>query len=136
MAFVLDSSVAMSWCFEDETTPYTERVLELLTHSQAVAPAVWPIEISNVLLVAEHRGRITTARSTRFLRLLEDLPISIDSSMSQLSPSGPLELGRAYNLSAYDASYLELAMREQMPLATLDVHLREAAAKSGVELVK
>lgn len=135
MAFVVDASVSMAWCFEQETTPYTEAVLDRLIDHGAVVPAIWPLEVTNILLVGERRQRITQAQTAQFIQRLQSLPITVDTEAIS-GASGPvLALGRAQGLSAYDASYLELAMRQGLPLATQDTRLGEAAARVGVPLV-
>lgn len=135
MAFVVDASVTMSWCFADEATPYTEAVLTRLDGESAIVPTIWPLEVANVLLVAERRGRLTKAQTARLTAILRAMPISIDHT-DVLVVLGPvLALGREHHLSAYDASYLELAMREGLPLATQDERLRTAASRAGAALV-
>jgi len=132
MPIVVDTSVTMAWCFEDEATDKTDSVLDLLRDDEAVVPALWQLEVTNVLLVAERRGRITEAQSTRFLDLLTQLRIRID--MSQTNLNALLATGRRHQLSAYDATYLLLAERIAAPLATLDGNLIAAARTAGVEL--
>jgi predicted nucleic acid-binding protein len=132
MPIVVDTSVTMAWCFEDEATDKTDSVLDLLRDDEAVVPALWQLEVTNVLLVAERRGRITEAQSTRFLDLLTQLRIRID--MSQTNVNALLATGRRHQLSAYDATYLLLAERIAAPLATLDGNLIAAARTAGVEL--
>ena len=132
--FVVDCSVTMAWCFEDECDEYADSVLSSLTSAEACVPSVWSLEVANVLLVAERRDRISIADSARFVNLLADLPIVVDLD-DHLRFHGPvLELGRRTGLSAYDGSYLDLAMRLGIPLATRDEALRTAAAANGVEL--
>jgi predicted nucleic acid-binding protein len=133
MPFVLDASVAMAWCFEDEASPLSERVLDLLIADRAVVPDLWTQEVANVLLVAERRGRLSEADAARFAQLLVQLPIEVDSSPSHLATL--LALGREHRLSAYDASYLSLAQRRGLALATLDATLAAAARQSGVALI-
>ncbi len=133
--FVLDASVAMAWCFEDETTPYTEAVLRRLTSAGAVAAAIWPYEVANVLLGAERRGRITQSQSMRFLELLRALPISVDEHGFAHAWGDVLALGRAHRLTAYDAAYLELAARTDLPLASQDEQLVEVCRAVGVVTV-
>lgn len=130
--FVLDCSVAMAWCFEDECDSFADAALEALVESEAWVPSIWPLEVANVLLVAERRGRLAPADSARFLELLGGLPIVVDASGPRAVHGPVLELGRRTGLSAYDASYLELAMRLGAPLATRDDRLRAAAAANGV----
>src|SRR5664279_5028102 len=132
MPIVVDTSVTMAWCFEDEATHGTDSVLDRLRDDEAVVPALWQLEVTNVLLVAERRERITEAQSARFLDLLLQLPIQVD--MSQTDPKAVLAIGRRHRLSAYDAAYLLLAERTDAPLATLDRRLSAAAKAAGVEL--
>jgi predicted nucleic acid-binding protein len=132
--FVLDASVVMAWCFEDEVSLYADAVLDSLSNHAAIAPAVWPLEISNVLVVAERRGRINKAGSARFITLITQLPITIELESSQRVFSEIMALAREHALSSYDASYLDLAMRLGLPLATQDTRLRNAAQSAGVLL--
>ena len=134
-SFVLDASVTMSWFFEDEATPTSMAILDALRTSQALVPSLWPLEVANVLLVAEKCGRTSEARSSRFVTLLNSLPIAVDPATADQALAATLHLGRQFGLSSYDASYLELAMREGCLLATLDEKLRSAAKKSGVPLM-
>ena len=130
--FVLDCSVAMTWCFGDETNPYSEAVLQDLADAGAVVPSIWLLEMANVLLVAERRKRISKAQSRRFVELLQTLPIAVDDVSAARAWDGVLSLAREQQLSAYDATYLELAMREGLPLATADNALKRAAKRCGV----
>jgi predicted nucleic acid-binding protein len=131
--FVVDASVTMAWCFADEATPETESVLDLFGSDEAVVPAIWSLEVANVLLVAERRGRLSEAQASRFLELLQQLPIEVDDV--PVDPAAVVAAGRRHELSAYDASYLVLAERTGAPLATLDRRLREAATRAGVRLL-
>ena len=130
---VIDASVTMAWCFEDEATPASERVLDRLAQEQAAVPAIWPLEIANVLLVAERRKRLSEAQVRRFLDLLTQLPIEIDDTPTDADTV--VAVGRRHGLSAYDASYLVLAERRGLALATLDDRLAAAARDAGVPLV-
>jgi predicted nucleic acid-binding protein len=130
---VLDVSVTMAWCFADEALAGTEAVLDQLTADEAVVPAIWPLEVANVMLVAERRRRLTEAQASRFLDLLQQLPISVDDSPTDLATV--MAAGRRQELSSYDASYLVLAERLGAPLATLDRRLAEAASRAGVRLL-
>lgn len=135
MPFVLDASVALAWLFRDEQNAYAHRMLRRLEDEPAVVPAVWILEMANGLLVAERRGRFTAADVTHIYGTLADLPIE-SSDLTLEQALGPLlDLARVHELSAYDAAYLELAMREGLPLATQDADLRKAATSSGVPLV-
>src|SRR3990167_10301619 len=118
-SFVLDCSITMSWCFEDEKTPRGDAILESLIQEErsALVPALWHLEVVNVLSVGERQGRIAAAKAGLFLDLLAELPINVDES--QKDPRSLFFLSRTYGLSAYDAAYLSLALQEQATLATL-----------------
>ena len=130
----VDASIAMSWCFPDEADGYAYAVLDALPDSTAMAPSLWPVELANALAMGERRKRITRSDTTRFLALIAALPIDIDSETSARALDFVLPLARAFSLTAYDATYLDLAMREGLTLATLDVELRKAARKAGVKI--
>jgi predicted nucleic acid-binding protein len=130
LPFVLDASVTLAWCFEDEASQGTDAVLESLAEDVAVTPALWELEVVNVLLLAERRGRITESQTARFVALLTQLPIHVDSAAADIG--AVLAAGRHHGLTAYDAAYLVLAEREGIPLATLDAKLRTAAQAAGV----
>jgi len=130
---VIDASVTLSWCLEDEETPYTEWVLNRMAEgTQAVVPSLWPCETVNALLQAERRRRLTAAQATVFLEQLERFNILVDSApLSRVF--GPVFLeARQQGLTAYDAAYLALALRRGLALATLDDNLRKAAKDLGV----
>lgn len=133
MAFVLDASLTMAWCFEDEADPRTDAVLDHLQDEPAVVPMLWRLEVANVLLVAQRRKRLTPAQSTRFVELLEALPISVDESPVDLA--GVLATALGHQLSAYDATYLLLASRLGLALATADHALAQACRAAGVALL-
>lgn len=133
--FVLDASMTLSWCFEGESTAFTEAVLKSLETVHAIAPALWAFEVASVLTTAERRGRMNAAAQAVFLERLRLLPVAIEHRPAAWLAQQILPLARTYRLSAYDAAYLELAIREGLPLATLDDDLRRAAASSGVALV-
>lgn len=135
MVFVVDASVTMAWCFEEETTPYTESILDRLVDEAAMVPAIWPLEVANILVIGERRQRVTTAQVTRFVQQLGNLPITVDTQAIAGAWGPVLSLARTQGLSAYDAAYLELAMRQGFPLATNDARLSEAAARVGVPLL-
>lgn len=131
-AFVLDCSVAVAWCFQDEADPATDALIGQLTQDGAIVPDIWRMEFLNVLLQAERRGRISEADVTARLHLFRQLPISSDRESGPATDSHILDLARMNRLTAYDASYLELAMRRALPLATKDRALRDAARRVGV----
>ncbi len=133
MQFVLDASITMTWCFEDETSPFGEAILDKLTRDRAVVPSIWRLEVSNVLLVAERRGRLTEFQAGHFLSLLEKLPIQVDDGPR--NAAAVLAAGRRHGLSAYDAAYLVLAVERGIGVATEDDRLRKAVLKAGIPVV-
>ena len=134
--FVIDNSVVMSWCFGDETNFYADSVLESLKKRQAIVPAIWPLEVVNVLLVAERKKRINEADSWRFMTLLLQLPISVEHEGQERMMKDLLGFARVNGLSSYDASYLNLAMAKGVPIATLDRKLMEAARSAHVKILE
>ena len=141
MRLVLDNSVAMRWLFldgSDADLAYAEQVLGLLERDggEARVPSLWPLEVANVVARAEARGWLEERRSYEFLGLLERMPIEVDPQTSARALHETLQLARRFGLSAYDASYLELALRSGLPLATLDQPLRKAAGEIGAALVE
>jgi len=130
MPLVIDASVTMAWCFEDEMTPLADAILERLQQEVAVVPDLWHLEIANVLLVAGRKGRISEAHTERFLALLSQLPI--ETATAGIEVSSVLDLGRRYSLSAYDAEYLLLAQMLGAELATLDQSLAAAGVATGL----
>jgi len=134
--FVIDNSVVMAWCFEDEVSAYADTVLECLRDGKAVVPAIWPLEIGNVLLVAERKRRLGKADVVRFLELVGSLPISVEQESRKRMLTEIIHLARDLGLSTYDASYLDLAMRLGLPIATQDKVLIKAAQHCGVPLFR
>nr|WP_324994894.1 type II toxin-antitoxin system VapC family toxin [Salinisphaera sp.] len=135
---MLDNSVAMRWLFADGSDAdraYADYVLDVLgrPNARAIAPSIWPLEVANVISCAEAKNLLVNARSTEFLRSLDALAIAVDSDTSEYALGTTLELARRYALSAYDAAYLELSLREGVPLATLDAVLHHAAESAGVD---
>ncbi len=133
--FVIDTSVVMSWCFKDETNRYADGILDLLEGATALAPSIWPLEVGNVLLVAERRKRLSEADSMRFITLLSELPIIVEQEPPERMIHEILTLAREHKLSSYDASYLDLAMRKGLSIATIDKNLVAAAKRSQVPIV-
>ena len=129
---VLDCSVAVSWCFEDEASPDTDALLERVRDEGALVPALWHLELGNVLVQAERRKRLTAADTTTRLELIADLPIVTDEETPIRALREVLTLARAERLTTYDAAYLELAMRKGLPLATKDQALVTAAKRVGI----
>ena len=136
MSFVLDNSVTMRWFFGDgkpQELIYAGKVLDAMKQDNALVPVTWGLEVANVIARAEAKGIVTEARSDAFLEMLEGVDIDVDSATFVQSLSDTLHLARRYKLSSYDASYLELALRLGMPLATLDDDLQKAAKQAGVK---
>jgi predicted nucleic acid-binding protein len=134
---VLDASAALSFIFEDEASPYAEEVMEALKSSSAVVPLVWPLEVDNAILAAIRRRRIQLADAFRYLTVLDTLMLEIDLEVAREALGQRiLELGLTPGLSAYDASYLELAMRRGLPLATQDERLIRAAGAAGIGILQ
>jgi predicted nucleic acid-binding protein len=133
--FVIDNSVVMTWCFKDQTNRYTDAILDRLEVSTAVVPSIWPLEVGNVLLVAERKKSLSEADSTRFVALLSELPIMIEQEPPERMMKEILALAREHQLSTYDASYLDLAMRKGLAIATLDSTLIAAAKRSQVPII-
>jgi predicted nucleic acid-binding protein len=136
MHIVFVASITMTWCFDDESTPQTDAMLDQLGRGHAaVVPQIWALEVANVLAIAMRKKRISGTDRTRFLKLLDSLPILADVRPAHSVFSDVLPLADRYKLSVYDASYLELAVRMHVPMATLDRELRTAAASAGVTLI-
>lgn len=128
-AFVLDCSVTMSWCFQDETNKYPESVLDSLEITKAIVPTLWNLEVSNVLLMAQKRKRITDTGIFHFLSLLEELPIIV--TPQDISMNDIILLSQKYQLTSYDAVYLNICLDNDIPLATTDKQLEKAVLNSG-----
>jgi predicted nucleic acid-binding protein len=140
MKFVLDASVALSWLLEDAGPgqAYAGEVFGALTQTDAEArvPATWGLEVANVIAKCEARRDLQVSRSQAFLAAVDAAPILFDADTAARALAETLELARRFGLSAYDASYLELALRTTLPLATLDRTLQGAAKKAGVQLFR
>jgi predicted nucleic acid-binding protein len=138
MSFVLDNSVAMLWLLPQSNvagTRLANQVLDRLLTTGAVVPSLWRLEATNVIVKSLRLNKISQAQASTFIALLEDLDISIDVQTDQRAFHDTLDLARRYVLSAYDAAYLELALRNGLPLATLDTKLDAAARQAGVVVV-
>jgi predicted nucleic acid-binding protein len=133
--FVLDASIAAAWCFEDEAEPAVDALLDGLNAHGAVVPTLWPLEVANVLLQAERRGRITMTTVDGRLAAFEALPIRVDTTSWQSIGATVLALARLHGLTIYDAAYLELAARQRLPLATKDKALWRAAKAVGIVIL-
>lgn len=140
MRFVLDNSVVMRWLLHDgsdERLAYASKVLDVLMQetSEAVVPGIWALEAANVIVKAQAKNALSEARASAFIGLLSDMAITTDKHTAARALGDTLQLARRFKLSAYDASYLELALREGLPVATLDSDLRAAMAAVGTGLL-
>lgn len=140
MRMVLDNSVVMRWLLRDGSDArlaYAAKVLAVLSQENCIAlvPSIWSLEVANVLVKAQAKQIVTEARCATFAKLLQDMAIDTDPHTASYALGDTLQLARRFKLSSYDASYLELAMREGLPLATLDGDLRNAMLQTGVALV-
>ena len=134
-SIVLDSSVTISWFMSDETTLSSLSILNNIAKTGAIVPTIWQLEISNVLLMSERRKRITKEQRYVALYTLNELPINIDQFTCKHAWEETTELAERYNLSIYDACYLELSLRLSLSLATFDNNLKSAAKLAGVHLL-
>ena len=132
MRFVLDASVVITWAMRDESHPQADLAFTRLQAGSAVVPAIWWYEILDILIVNERRGRIAEADSLQFLRDLKAFSIDILFPQDELEL---IDLSRKHKLSIYDAAYLAIALRENLPLSTLDKNLESAARIEGVGLL-
>lgn len=133
MAFVLDNSVVCGWFIENQSSAYGDTIARQLQDQRAAVPAVWELELANVLRTACLRQRMTAQHAQAVLAQIVSLPIDVDRQAAP--PAELLALALRFGISSYDAAYLELALRLQIPLATVDGPLRNAALASGVGLV-
>lgn len=133
--FILDCSITMTWCFGDEATRASSVILDRLERETALVPPHWFLEVTNVLAMAEKRRRIAPTASAEFLGFLGALDVEVDDEPASRAFSQLLPLCRTHRLTSYDAAYLELAVRRQLPLASLDNDLRAGAKQLGVSVL-
>jgi predicted nucleic acid-binding protein len=132
----IDASVALAWCFPDEASNYADSVLLALENQTVIVPTIWAVEITNALLVGEWRKRIRQPEIRRFVDLLKGLSVVEERQKFAETVSNVLPLAREYDLSAYDAAYLDVAIRHEIPLATLDAAMQKACTAAGIEIFK
>ena len=135
MSFVVDNSVALAWCFEDEHTRAVMDLLDRVAESGAFAPSLWPLEALNGLLMAERKKRVDAKRRHRLCGFLRALPVTLDTETADQAWTATIRLAERYRLSVYDAAYLELAQRRNLPLATLDKDLIKAGEALGLAVL-
>ena len=130
--FVLDGSVTLAWLFHDEQDVYADAIVTRLPNVEMLVPRLWHLEVANVLVVSERRERCTQADARKWFGFLSGLPITVDSATERQAWSDTVALARQHRLTVYDAAYLELSIRKQLPIATLDRQLKSAALAIGV----
>jgi predicted nucleic acid-binding protein len=136
IGIAVDASVALAWCFPDEASDYADSVLLAVENQTLIVPAIWAVEITNALLVGERRKRIRQPEVRRFIDLMNSLSVVEDGQPFADTVSNVLPLAREYDLSAYDAAYLDVAVRHEIPLATLDVALQKACTTAGINIFR
>ena len=134
--FVLDSSIALAWCFADEKTSAMDRLLDQMERKTVIVPSIWPLEISNIVGLSLRKGRITEEGAADYFEMLDELHIVIDKETASRALTDIFNVMCVYKLTAYDAAYLELAQRLHLPLASKDVDLCCAAKKAKVALIE
>jgi predicted nucleic acid-binding protein len=135
VSVVIDASLTMTWYFDDETTPATEAVLDRVAESGGVVPGLWRLEVANAFQSALRRKRISPQYRDKSLAELSELPITIDAETGSYAWTTIVRLSDRFGLTIYDATYLELAQRRSLPLATLDKEIRKAARALDVPLL-
>jgi predicted nucleic acid-binding protein len=135
LSLVLDSSMCLAWCFEDERSPKVLGVIDRVIEEGAIVPRLWRYEIGNGLLMAQRRQRLDAARRTDLLATLDAFEIAEDHEPEGDPWQATVRLADLHTLTVYDAAYLELAQRRRLPLATLDAALQRAAATAGVDIL-
>lgn len=135
MPFVLDCSVALAWLLPDESNEAVDGLIDQLASDVAYVPSIWSLEVTNALLVAERRGRISGVEAEALAGSLQALPIEVDAGAGLPDLTESILLARKLGLTTYDAAYVELAKRRGLPLATLDKRLRAAASEAAVALL-
>ena len=136
--FVLDNTITMAWCFSDEATEFTKTLLSRLSNltDHAIVPALWLYEVANVVELAVRKGRLPAEKALAFIEGLADLPIEVENPSRAQVFVTVRTLAGLYHLTAYDAAYLELAIRYKLPIASLDRALSRAALAAGVNTVQ
>jgi predicted nucleic acid-binding protein len=135
MTFVADATITLAWYLREANAAAANRVRERLRSEGLCVPAHWPLEVGNGLLAAVRQGRMTLRELEQLMPDLRVLPELVDNQTDDAAWSATLELAQTYHLTTYEAAYLELVLRRDLPLATLDRHLRAAALAAGAALV-
>ncbi|SMM98567.1 Death on curing protein, Doc toxin [uncultured Candidatus Thioglobus sp.] len=132
--FVLDCSVAIAWCLSDESSEYAEKILDLLTKEQAIVPALWHLEVMNVLQMAQRKNRINKEQIPLILEKLGQLNIETDKAAININAIDFMQFVQKYDITSYDGIYLEISKREKLPIATLDKKMKSVANELGLYL--
>jgi predicted nucleic acid-binding protein len=134
-SFVADASVAIAWVHPAQATSETEAMLDALVAGDSlVVPALWPLEVANALTILRRRRKLTPDEARNAIEIIRELPVVIDHEAAAVAFTRLVELASEHELTIYDASYIELAARRQLPLASNDMRMKEAAIRSGVDL--
>lgn len=133
---VLDASLTLAWALPDEASAYSDSILQQIASGKAWVPDLWPHEVANGLIMAQRRKRLTSAQRILFTEELLRLPIEVSGAAARLVLDSQSALADRYALTAYDAAYLDLALRKGIPLATQDKALARAAKHSGAGLAR
>jgi len=131
-AFILDCSITLAWFFTDEQDAYADSIAANFPNAGALVPEHWSLEVTNTMTVGERRNRCTVQQSTAFIKYLDALVIIRDHETERRAWADTLALVRKHSMTSYDAAYLELAVRERLPIATLDQKLLAAALAEGI----
>lgn len=135
MTVVIDASITLPWYFQDEATAFSESLLDRVVANGAVVPAHWKLEIANAFRTSLRKGRIDRGYRDLSLQDLSELAILVDDETALHAWEATLALADKHGLTPYDAAYLELALRRNLPLATLDKALKSAAEDEGLDVL-
>jgi predicted nucleic acid-binding protein len=134
-SFVADASVAIAWVHPAQATAETDAMLARLAAGDSlVVPALWPLEVANALTVLRRRRKLTPDEARIAIEILRELPVVIDHEAAALAFTRLVDLASKHELTVYDAAYIELAMRRQLPLSSNDARMKQAAIRAGVHL--
>jgi predicted nucleic acid-binding protein len=135
VSVIADISVVLAWLFEEDQTAEALKILPLIQKHGLLVPPLWWSELENGILLGERRGRKTPAQTSAFLKLVRALPIRTDDTPRHRVSESIIALGRRHRLTAYDAAYVELSLRDAAPLATFDDSIRRCAPALGIEIL-
>lgn len=134
-SFVADASVAIAWVHPAQATPETDAMLDRLAAGDSlVVPALWPLEVANALTVLRRRRKLTPDEARTAIEIIRELPAVIDHEAAAVAFTRLVDLASEHELTVYDATYIELAMRRQLPLASNDARMKQAATRAGLDL--